>query len=121
MITMKLVAQIWRRENENQNAEKIAEKAGQIYNQVRLIVESMNDAKKKLSSVESSFDKALERLQDGKGNLVERVEKIRLLGAKVKKRLPSTVAEEAIKGDTQDNGLQDVEVHGGPSAFLSDP
>ena len=88
MITLKLIAQIWRRENENKNSEDIANRAGRIYDQVALIVEAMQDAQKKLTGVSESFDLAMKRLTAGKGNLIGRVEMIRKLGAKVKKQLP---------------------------------
>jgi DNA recombination protein RmuC len=96
MITIKLIAQIWRREHENQNAEIISDKAGRMYDQVSLIYESMIDAQKKLSGASDAFELALKRLKDGKGNLVGRVEEIRRLGAKVNKQLPDAVVEEAI-------------------------
>lgn len=95
MITLKLIAQLWRRENENRNAELIAERAGRIYDQVALIVESMEDARKKLSGVSDSFDLALRRLRDGRGNLVGRVEEIRKLGAKVSRRIARSAGEDA--------------------------
>ena len=41
MITLRLIAQIWRRENENRNAELIADKAGRIYDQVVLVAEAV--------------------------------------------------------------------------------
>jgi DNA recombination protein RmuC len=96
MITLKLIAQIWRREHENKNAEIIADKAGRMYDQVSLIYESMIDAQRKLAGTAESFDLALKRLKDGRGNLVGRVEEIRRLGAKVNKQLPAAVVEEAI-------------------------
>jgi DNA recombination protein RmuC len=96
MITLKLIAQIWRRERENRNAEVIADRAGRMYDQVVLIVEAMTEAQKKLTGVSDSFELALKRLQDGKGNLVGRVEEIRRLGAKVNKQLPVAVVETAV-------------------------
>jgi DNA recombination protein RmuC len=95
MITLKLIAQIWRRENENRNAELIAEKAGKIYDQAFLVFETMMDARKKLSGVSDSFDLALKRLKEGRGNLVGRVEEIRKLGAKVSRQIPSELAVDA--------------------------
>ncbi len=95
MITLKLIAQIWRRENENRNAELIAEKAGRIYDQAFLIYEAMTDARKKLSGVSESFDLALKRLKEGRGNLVGRVEEIRRLGAKVTRQMPPSLVAEA--------------------------
>ncbi len=104
MITLKLIAQIWRRENENQNAEVIADRAGRMYDQVVLIAEALVDAQKKLTGVKESFDLALNRLKDGKGNLIGRVEEIRRLGAKVNKQLPPTLVEEAVQEDISKNG-----------------
>jgi len=95
LITLKLIAQIWRRENENRNAEKIADRAGKLYDQVALVVDAMADAQKKLSGVSDSFDLAMKRLHSGRGNLVGRVEKIRLLGAKVSKNISPSLIEEA--------------------------
>ncbi len=96
MITLKLIAQVWRRENENKNAERIADRAGKLYDQVALIADAMEDAQRKLSGTATAFDLAIKRLKDGKGNLVGRVEELRKLGAKVSKTLPasSTPAEE---------------------------
>ena len=100
MITLKIIAQIWRRENENRNAELIADKAGKIYDQVFLIVEAMTDARKKLLGVSESFDLALKRIKEGRGNLVGRVEEIRRLGAKVSRQISPDIILEA---ETDDN------------------
>jgi DNA recombination protein RmuC len=88
MITLRLIAQIWRRENENRNAEQIADRAGKIYDQVVLVAEAMSEARKRLSGVSDSFDLALKRLTEGRGNLAGRAEEIRKLGAKVSRQLP---------------------------------
>ena len=88
MITLRLIAQIWRRENENRNSELIADRAGKIYDQVVLVAEAMSDARRKLSGVSDSFELAMKRLTDGRGNLAGRAEEIRKLGAKVTRQLP---------------------------------
>lgn len=95
MMTLKLIAQIWRREHENRNAEKIADRAGRMYDQVALIVDSMLDSQKKLGAVNQSFEKAMNRLKDGRGNLVGRVEELKKLGAKVNKQIDQKVLEDA--------------------------
>ncbi len=92
MITVKLIAQIWRREKENRNAELIADQAGRLYDQVALVAEAMAEARKRLSGVSDSFELALKRLREGRGNLLGRVEKLRRLGAKVKKEIPAEIA-----------------------------
>ncbi len=101
MITLKLIAQIWRREKENRNAEVIADQAGKLYDQVALVAEAMAEAKKRLGGVADSFELALSRLREGRGNLLTRVEKLRQLGAKVKKEIP---AELAPPGESEGEG-----------------
>jgi len=98
MITLKLIAQIWRRENENRNAELIADKAGKIYDQVLLIFDAMMEARKRLTGASDSFDVALKRIKEGRGNLIGRVEDIRKLGAKVSRQIPPEIAADAAAG-----------------------
>ena len=88
MITLKLIAQIWRREHENRNAETIAEKAGRMHDQVALVYEAMEDAGKRLTGTAEAFALAMNRLKDGRGNLITRALELRRLGAKVSKTLP---------------------------------
>jgi len=95
MITLKLIAQLWRREKENRNAELIASLGGKIYDQVVLVAEALSEARRRLSAVEESFDLAQRRLQNGRGNLVRRVEAIRSLGAKVSRSMPEDALDES--------------------------
>lgn len=102
MITLKLIAQIWRREHENRNAETIADRAGKIYDQVVLVADAMTDARKKLSGVSDAFDLALKRLTEGRGNLAGRAEEIRKLGAKVSRQLPPDISGTEERGGETD-------------------
>lgn len=99
MITLKLIAQIWRRENENRNAEQIADKAGRMFDQIVLTYESMAEAQRRLGGVGESIETAMKRLKDGRGNLIARAEELRKLGAKVNKQLP---AELSVNADLND-------------------
>lgn len=102
MITLKLIAQIWRRENENRNAEHIADRAGKLYDHVARIVEAMQDARKRLGATQEAFDLALRRLESGRGNLVGRVEELRTLGAKTQKTIPAAVRQAALEAGGSD-------------------
>lgn len=104
MITLKLIAQIWRRENENRNAEKIADRAGRLYDKVAIVTETLLDVRKKLDGVSVSFDSAIKQLKDGRGNLIGRVEELRKLGAKVNKHLPAAALDDAAEdNETEPN------------------
>lgn len=107
MITIRLIAQIWRRERENKNAAIIAEQAGRMYDQVALIVEAMEEAKKRMGLVSDSFEKAMKRIKEGKGNLVGRIEKLRKLGAKVNKQIPTETMDTALQAEEDEEDDED--------------
>lgn len=98
MITLKMIAQIWRRENENRNAEIIADKAGKLYDQVKSIADAMLDAQKKLIGVSDCFSLAMNRLTEGRGNLIGRVDELKRLGAKVNRQIAPELIEKAVLG-----------------------
>ncbi|NLB55663.1 MAG: DNA recombination protein RmuC [Lentisphaerae bacterium] len=120
MITLKLIAQIWRREHENRNAEQIADRAGRLYNQVALVYEAMLDASKKLGGTAEAVDLALKRLWTGRGNLVRRVEEMRQLGAKVNKQLPQDLLERAIGYDDAELSDDETKIIGAGSDLDGD-
>lgn len=101
MITLKLITQIWRRENENRNAAEIADRAGRLYDQVARIAETMLEAKRRLAGTSETFDLALKRLGEGRGNLISRVEELKQLGAKVRKAIPDELARSSEEADTK--------------------
>ena len=94
MISLKLIAQIWRRENENRNAEKIADRAGRMHDQIVRVYEAVADAQQKMVAPTKSIELAMNRLKDGKGNLLRRADELKQLGAKVSKALPAEYDEE---------------------------
>lgn len=95
LATLRTVQSIWRYERQNQNAEKIAREAGGLYDQFVLVLNSLEEVGKHLKRTEVSYDKALDRLQRGRGNLVGRINKLEALGAKVKKKIPSSYTDGA--------------------------
>lgn len=101
MITLKLIAQLWRREKENQNAAVIADKAGKLYDHILRIEESMSKARSQLETVSKSMDEAYNRLTDGRGNAIRRIDELKQLGAKVSKTLPTSL-EGSLDGDEEE-------------------
>ncbi len=97
MITLKLIAQIWRRENEQRHAVEIAEQAGRMYDQVRLVFEAVQEARSRMESASNALDLAAKRIGEGRGNLIKKVDALRDLGAKVKTQLPADIVEKALE------------------------
>lgn len=99
LATLKTVHNIWRHEYQNLNALEIAEKAGSLYDQFVLFVQSMDDIGDKLGKATDAYQTARKRLVDGKGNLVGRTEKLKKLGAKAKKSLDDKLVLESDLGE----------------------
>lgn len=91
MATLRTVANIWRYEKQNNNAQKIADDAGGLYDQFALLVESLDDLGKRIDGAQKSYEQARSRLSEGRGNVVRRVENLKKLGAKSKKQMPDSV------------------------------
>ena len=95
LATLKTVHNIWRYEYQNLNALEIAEKAGNLYDQFVLFVQSMDDIGDKLGKATDAYQTARKRLVDGRGNLVGRTENLKKLGAKAKKSLAAKLLLES--------------------------
>ena len=88
MATLRTIKNIWRYADQNQNALVIAERAGKLYDQFALYVESLDEVSKHLARGTESLSTARKRLLLGRGNLIQRTEELRVLGAKAKKEIP---------------------------------
>lgn len=106
LATLRTVQSIWRYERQNQNAEKIAKEAGALHDQFALVVQSLEDVGKHLDRGRDAFDKTMNRMTMGRGNLVGRVSRLEALGAKVKKTLPVALTDRADVDVEDDSELE---------------
>ncbi len=88
LTVLKMIKDIWRRENQNRNALDIAEKSGALYDKFVGLYEDLIAVGNSIEKSRNSYDEAMKKLKNGSGNLIGRVETLRKLGAKAKKRLP---------------------------------
>lgn len=89
LATLKTIASIWKQENQNQNALEIARQSGALYDKFVGFLEDLEKIEKGLTSTRTAYDGAVNKLKEGSGNLIGRVERIKKLGAKTSKSLPS--------------------------------
>ena len=102
LATLRTVANIWRNEQQNQNALAIAEAGSKLYDKFVGFVESMDGINKALSQAQSQFQTAYSRLVSGRGNLISSTEKLRKLGIKAGKQLQRDLVEKAVS-ETEDH------------------
>lgn len=88
LATLRTIQNIWRNEKQSQNAIEIARQAGAMYDKFSGFVQDMDDIGSKLEAVTRTHDSALKKLTSGRGNLVSRAEKLKIMGAKTNKALP---------------------------------
>jgi DNA recombination protein RmuC len=88
LIALKTIAFLWRREFQNRNALEIARQAGSLYDKFVNFYNDLLDVGKKMDSAKDSYENAMKKIHDGRGNLISGVEKIKELGAKASKSLP---------------------------------
>ncbi|UWH27983.1 DNA recombination protein RmuC [Aeromonas veronii] len=101
MVALRTIENLWRYERQNQNARQIAERAGRLYEKLRLFVEEMLQMGGSLHKAQESYDKAMGRLVNGRGNLIAQVERFRELGVEVTKSLPEPLVERALERDKE--------------------
>ena len=87
MATMRTVERVWRVERQNINAHEIAKQGGDIHDKFCGFLDNMADVEKALRKAQESHHAANEQLQNGKGNLIRRVEKLKKLGVPTKKKI----------------------------------
>ena len=85
--SLRLIHDLWKRDDQNKNALDIAERGGQLYDKFVGFVENMGRIGENIKRTRDSYDDAMGQLQDGRGNLIGQVEKLRSLGVKARKRL----------------------------------
>lgn len=99
MATLQIIHNIWRYEYQNRNAQTIAAEAGKLHDQFVGFVEALEKVGDQIKKAGESYDTAHKRLTSGKGNLVGRTQKLKILGAKTKKSITSELLEAAEESD----------------------
>jgi len=99
LATLRTIDTMWNNEKQQQNAIEIAKQAGALYDKFEGLVSDLTGVGKKIDAAKTDYSAAMNKLVEGKGNLISRVEKIKKMGAKAKKSLPENI----IKRATQDS------------------
>jgi DNA recombination protein RmuC len=105
LATLRTISSIWRQESQNKNALEIARQSGEMLDKFAAFVDDLISVGKGLVGAKDNYDKAMNKLTEGRGNLISRSEKIKKLGAKASKSLPPNILNRADIDD--ENNLLD--------------
>ena len=87
LATMRTVSYIWKQEDQRKNVQEIIHAGSNLYDKFVAFTEDMLQVGKTLESSMSAYDAAMNKLKEGKGNLIGRADKMRKLGLTNKKNI----------------------------------
>jgi DNA recombination protein RmuC len=101
LATLRTIDSMWNNEKQQQNAIEIARQAGALYDKFEGLMADLIGVGKKIDATKSDYNAAMNKLFEGKGNLINSVEKLKKMGAKAKKALPEAIIKRAEEDDDQ--------------------
>ncbi|MBR7115125.1 MAG: DNA recombination protein RmuC, partial [Alistipes sp.] len=99
---LKIVDDLWRREDQNKNRENIVKLGTKLYEQLVAFTSSLEGVGASLQQAQSRYDEAYKRLHTGNDNIARVGERLRRLGLPTTKRLSSRLTAEADIDDDAD-------------------
>jgi len=87
LATLRTIASIWKQERQNRNVMEIARLSGTMYDKFVGFLTDMEGIGRNIKLSQDAYDKALNKLSSGTGNLSNTSEKIKKLGAKATKQI----------------------------------
>jgi DNA recombination protein RmuC len=100
LATLRTIDSMWTNQKQQENAFEIARQAGALYDKFEGFVADLIKIGKKIDESKVEYQGAMNKLVDGKGNLITSVEKLKKMGAKAKKALPENILTRAGKDDS---------------------
>ena len=88
LVTLRTIEHIWRTQRQEEHAKKIATEAEAMYDKLVGFVEEMQNIATHIQRTQDAYDKAMNRLSTGRGNVIKRAQNMKALGLKPKKKLP---------------------------------
>ena len=98
LATLRTVDSMWTNEKQQQNAIEIATQAGRLYDSFVNLTNDLLKVGSQLNTVKGSYDGAMKKLT-GQGNLINRVENLKKLGAKANKHIDQKLLKRADNED----------------------
>ena len=99
LATLRTIDSMWNNEKQQRNAIEIARQAGALYDKFDGFITDLTNVGKKMDDAKNEYRNAMNKLFEGKGNLIVSVEKLRKMGAKSKKILPQNIVARAENND----------------------
>jgi DNA recombination protein RmuC len=95
LATLRTIDSMWTNQKQQENAFEIARQAGALYDKFEGFVADLIKIGKKIDESKVEYQGAMNKLVEGSGNLIKRVENLKKMGAKTQKSLPENILKRA--------------------------
>ncbi|WP_282133721.1 DNA recombination protein RmuC [Cellulophaga baltica] len=95
LATLRTIDSMWNNEKQQRNALEIARQAGALYDKFEGFVSDLMKVGKKMDEAKVEYRGAMNKLVDGRGNIVTSIQKLKKMGAKAKKSIPDSLLKRA--------------------------
>jgi DNA recombination protein RmuC len=95
LATLRTIDSMWNNEKQQKNAIEIARQAGALYDKFQSLLGDLISIGKRIDESKKEYSSAMNKLFDGRGNLISSVEKLKKMGAKAKKAIPENIIKRA--------------------------
>ena len=95
LATLRTIDSMWNNEKQQRNAIEIARQAGALYDKFQGLLTDLVGIGKRIDDSKKEYSNAMNKLVDGRGNLITSVEKLKKMGAKAKKSMSENIIKRA--------------------------
>ncbi|MFK7812798.1 MAG: DNA recombination protein RmuC [Maribacter sp.] len=95
LATLRTIDSMWNNEKQQRNAIEIARQAGALYDKFEGFVGDLTKVGKKMDDAKDEYKGAMNKLVEGRGNIITSIEKLKKMGAKAKKSIPEPILKRA--------------------------
>ncbi|MBE6418540.1 MAG: DNA recombination protein RmuC [Akkermansiaceae bacterium] len=87
LMALQLAYNLWQKERQTQNVEKIIDRATKLYDKLATVQESLEKVGKGIDQAQSAYSQAITQLFHGRGNYAKQLDDLRQMGISPNKRL----------------------------------
>ena len=95
LATLRTIDSMWTNQKQQENAYEIARLAGSLYDKFEGFVGDLLKIGKRMDEAKNEYSNAMNKLVDGRGNVITTIEKLKKMGAKTQKSLPENLIKRA--------------------------
>jgi DNA recombination protein RmuC len=103
LVALRTIHNLWRIDQQNKNAQVIAQKASKLYDKIRLFGDDLLAVSQHINKANQSVEQAIKKLSSGKGNVISQIQGFEQLGVEIKKPIASQLTDADIDNNFQDD------------------